>query len=132
MTRKLPRVSASEDKTSRLPRHKQIFRIAIETKLDNGYEFKDMTQAHVKELHRFISDTVYKGLTILEVDKQYLRKEGLSDAPPVKYKGDIELIHYGKDRNAFRIYGYYNADNYFVICRIDGAHQTHSIIGVFF
>ena len=125
MTRTLPRTTKSESEASRLPRHKQVFRIAIEVKLDNGYEFKDMTQEHVKELHRFISETVYKGLTILEVDKRYLRKEGLSNAPPVKYKGDIELVHYGRDRNAFRIYGYYNSDNYFVICRIDGSHQTN-------
>ena len=125
MKTKLPRTKTIEREGSRLPRHRQIFRVALEVKLDNGYEIKDMTQEHVKELHRFISDTVYKGLTILEVDELYLRKEGLSDAPALKYKGDIELVHYGKARNAFRIYGYYNADNYFVICRIDGSHQTH-------
>lgn len=103
------------------------FRIAIAVELENGYELKDMTLEHVKEFHRFIQDTVYKGLTISEVDKLYLRKQGLGNAPPIKYKNDIELLHYGKARKAFRIYGYYNADNYFVVCRIDGGHNTHKV-----
>lgn len=125
MTQQLPRAEASGSKPTRLPKNIQLFRLTIAVKLENGYEIKDMTPAHVKQLHRFIQDTVYKGLTISQVDELYLRKEGLSDAPPVIYKGKIELLHYGKARNAFRIYGYYNADNYFVVCRIDGNHQTH-------
>ena len=125
MTRKFPRAEASSSHPVRLPKEVQHFRLTIAVELENGYEIKDMTPEHVKELHRFVQDTVYKGLTISEVDKLYLRKEGLSDAPPVKYKGKIELLHYGKARNTFRIYGYYNADNYFVVCRIDGGHQTH-------
>lgn len=100
------------------------FRIAFEVKLDNGFELKDMTREHVQEFHRFLQDTVYKGLTISEVDRLFLRKSGLSKAPVVISNGR-ELIHYGKDRNSFRIFGYYNSDSYFVICRIDGAHKTH-------
>lgn len=109
------------------PLKERPFRIAIASELENGYELKDMTAEHVKEFHRFIQDTVYKGLTISEVDKLYLRKQGLGSAPPVKYKNSIELLHYGKARKAFRIYGYYNADNYFVVCRIDGGHKTHQM-----
>lgn len=125
MTRKFPRADVSSSKPVRLPKEVQFFRITIAVELENGYEIKDMNPEHVKELHRFVQDTVYKGLTISEVDEMYLRKEGLSDAPPVKYKGSVELLHYGKARKAFRIYGYYNADNYFVVCRIDGGHKTH-------
>ena len=100
------------------------FRIAIEVKLDGGYDVSDMTSAHVREFYRFLKDTVYKGLTVQEVDKLYLRKEGLGIAPAIKSHGK-ELLHYGKDGNAFRIFGYYNEDGYFVICRIDGNHKTH-------
>ncbi len=107
-----------------VPKAKLPFRMVFEVKLENGYELKDMTQKHTLEFHRFLNDTVYKGLTISEVDKLYLRKEGLSNAPVILSNGK-ELIHYGKDRKPFRIFGYYNADGYFVICRIDGAHQTH-------
>ena len=127
MTRKFPRANVSASKPTRLPKDVQLFRLTIAVELDNGYEIKDMTLEHVKEFHRFVQDTVYKGLTISDVDKLYLRKEGLSDAPPLMYKGNIELLHYGKARKAFRIYGYYNADNYFVVCRIDGGHKTHKV-----
>ena len=101
------------------------FRIAIEVKLDSGYDIQDMTLVHVKEFYRFLKDTVYKGLTVQEVDKLYLCKEGLGKAPTVKSHGK-ELLHYGKDGNAFRIFGYYNAEGYFVVCRIDGGHKTHN------
>ena len=103
---------------------RQPFRIAFEVKLDNGFELKDMTLKHLTEFHRFLADTVYKGLTIAEVDKLFLRKEGLSNAPSVTSHGR-ELLHYGKASNPFRIFGYYNDELYFVICRIDGSHQTH-------
>lgn len=108
----------------RLFSEEQKFKIVFEVKLDNGYEVKDMTQKHVKELHKFLSDTVYKGLTISQVDNLFLRKEGLSNAPKT-ISHEKELMHYGKKGNAFRIFGYYNSEAYFVICRIDGDHQTN-------
>ena len=123
--KKLTEVSVSEPRV-KLSRTQRPFRIVFEVKLDNGYEVKDMTKKHISEFHRFLSDTVYKGLSVLEVDKLYLRKEGLSNAPLIMSNGK-ELCHYGKARNAFRIYGYYNADGYFVICRIDGGHETHNV-----
>lgn len=100
------------------------FRVTFEVQLTNGYEVKDMKQADIKELHKFLEETVYKNLSISVVDKKYLRKQGMSNAPPVMY-GDMELYHYGRDRSPFRIFGYYNEDEYFVVCRIDGSHQTH-------
>lgn len=100
------------------------FVMAFKVPLMNGYEIKDMRERDKKELQRFLEDTVYKGLTISQVDKLYLRKQGLADAPPVKYK-DMELYHYGKDNNPFRVFGYYDQNKYFIICRIDGKHNTH-------
>ena len=87
--------NVSKKNGSKLTKTQLPFKIAFEVKLDNGYELKDMTQAHIKEFHRFISDTVYKGLTISQVDKLYLRKGGLSDAPVVMSHNE-ELLHYGK------------------------------------
>ena len=123
MARKLTKTEQREEKV-RLNTREICFRIAIETPLVNGYEFKDLSPEQLKSFHRFISDTVYKQLTISQVDKLYLRKQGLGSAPPVLYN-DRELIHYGKDRNPFRLFGYYNTDGYFVICRIDGEHKTN-------
>ena len=123
MGRKLPKPSANKSVQS-LSRNGLPFRISIETELANGYEIKDMTKENANDLHRFVTETVYKKLTVLEVDRLYLRKEGMSDAPPTLYK-DKELLHYGKARTTFRLFGYYNQDGYFVLCRIDGGHQTH-------
>ena len=113
-----------EDKAPKIARTHLFFKIAFEVKLDNGFELKDMREKHIQDFHRFLSDTVYKGLTISQVDKLFLRKQGLSNAPSIISNGK-ELLHYGKAANPFRIFGYYNSDGYFVICRIDGAHETN-------
>lgn len=122
--KKFPRPYAPKPGSRKIPRDIRPFKIVFEVKLDNGFEIKDMTQRHVAEFHRFVADTVYKGLTVAEVDRLFLRKEGLSDAPEVMSHG-MELVHYGKAANPFRIFGYYNDEGYFVVCRIDGSHQTH-------
>ena len=121
--KKLPK-ALSNEKRPRLGHKELPFRISIETRLSNGYEIKDMDRLDVAELHRFVADTVYKKLSISKVDELYLRKEGMGNAPPVTHNG-IELLHYGKARKPFRIFGYFNEDAYFVICRIDGKHNTH-------
>lgn len=110
---------------SALTKKELPFRISFETSLDNGYELKDMRLSHIKEFHRFVTETIYKKLTISQVDKLYLRKRGLSSKIPKTLHENIELIHYGKSNNPFRLFGYYNQDAYFVVCRIDGGHDTH-------
>ena len=128
MGKKLPKVQTNpqSDKLlkSTLQREEVLFKIAFSERLDNNYEVKDMRFADITEFHKFLSDTVYKGLTISEVDKLFLRKQGLGDAPAIVSDGK-ELLHYGKDMNPFRLFGYYNKDGYFVVCRIDGRHKTH-------
>lgn len=124
MPRKLDR-KISREETPELERAKEaLFRMCFTEKLTNNYEVKDMHERDNKAFQKFLEDTVYKKLTISQVDDLYLRKQGLGDAPPVKY-GDMELLHYGKANSSFRLFGYYNKDRYFVICRIDGQHKTH-------
>jgi len=97
------------------------FKVAITRKLTNGYEVKDMDVSDIKELHRFLSETVYKELTVSEVERRYLRKKDSNID-----EGEAEnIIHYGKNGSTFRLFGYYNIDGYFVITRIDGKHKTH-------
>ena len=123
MAKRLQKKSETEGESGTKLRLQQMpFRVCFDTALDNNYELKDMTLTHVAAFHRFISDTVYKKLTVSQVDAQFLRAQG--DAPALK-RGDYELIHYGKARNPFRIFGYYNNDGYFSICRIDGNHETN-------
>ena len=98
------------------------FRIAFEEPLENGFELKDADNEAIKRFHRFLVETVYKNLTISEVDKLYLRKRGMNQSE--KHNGR-DVFHYGKDRNPFRIFGTYNLDGYFVVFKIDGKHKTH-------
>ena len=124
MAAKLLPIEACAEQKMRLPDKEIQFKVAFAEKLENKFEIKDMTERHVKEFHRFISETVYKKLTISQVEALYLRKEGLSNAPKISYN-DKEIVHFGKDRNPFRLFGYYSQNGYFVVCRIDGNHKTH-------
>ncbi|MEW4353817.1 MAG6450 family protein [Streptococcus pneumoniae] len=97
------------------------FKISICEQLDNGYSFKNLTKESLKNLHTFIDETVGKNLTISKTEKLYLRTKG-------EVKQTIagrEVIHFGKDMKAFRIFGYYNNDGYFNITRIDFKHNTN-------
>ncbi|KKW61450.1 hypothetical protein AAK27_277 [Mycoplasma capricolum subsp. capricolum] len=38
---------------------------------------------------------------------------------------EIREIHLGKDRNPFRLFGYLNKDNYFVLTKIDPNHEYY-------
>lgn len=100
----------------------QTFKLAIGVELEPKYCFdtkkpKDLT----KELHNFLKETVYKGLTITQVDKLFLRKKG-----PVKETNNgVEIFHYGKDQKPFRIHGFYDNKGYFNIVRLDLNHKYH-------
>ena len=69
--------------------------------------------------------------TYMRTHKKPLEKEMIN--------GEMQnVIHLGKDRTAFRIFGYYNTDDYFCIHRIDPNHQFyksnyqfHSIYALF-
>ncbi len=100
---------------------KCLFKIAICEQLDNNFCFKHLKSGDLKAFHSFIDETVGKQLTISEVDKLFLRTRG-SVKQEVNGK---EVIHYGKDRKPFRVFGYYNSDSYFVITRIDPKHKTN-------
>ena len=124
ITSKILQHNTSKTKGTRLSKDEVKFKIVFEVKLDNGFEIKDMKQQHTQDFHKFLSDTIYKNLTISQVETLFLRKQG--DAPAVKSHNE-ELLHFGKSSKPFRIFGYYNSDGYFVICRIDGAHETNKV-----
>lgn len=98
-----------------------LFKIAICEQLDNNFCFKHLKSGDLRAFHSFIDETVGRQLTISEVDKLFLRTRG-SVKQEVNGK---EVIHYGKDRKPFRVFGYYNSDSYFVITRIDPKHKTN-------
>lgn len=100
------------------------FKVAITDQLDNRYCFKLLNNTHIKSFHRFLDETVNKGLSISDVDKLYRRTKGPKESIKV-HNQKFELIHLGKDQKPFRIFGYYNPDNYFVITKIDPKHKVH-------
>jgi hypothetical protein len=97
------------------------FKISISRQLDNNFAFKDLKPADLKALHNFISQTIGEKLTITEVDKLFLRTKG----GVTQNINNEDVIHYGKDRTKFRVFGYYNSENYFNITRIDPKHETN-------
>lgn len=101
------------------------FKIAICGSLENKFSFNELNNRTIKQFHKFIEETIGKNLTITEVDKQYLRTKGNIKEEKNVHGGKRDIMHYGKDRNSFRIFGYYNKDAYFTITRLDPKHKTH-------
>lgn len=112
---------------SLLDRRSVPFKMCIQESLDNKYCFKSLDKTSLKELDTFISQTVSKGLSITEVDNLFLRTKGQGPKYEEKTINGIQrqVYHYGKNRNPFRIFGYYNEEGYLVIHRIDPKHKTH-------
>ena len=115
------RNQAEPNKGTRLTTVKETFKISLCKQLDNGFDFKTLKNGAIKSFHTFLDRTVDKNLTISEVDSLYLRTRG-----NIKQNiNGIDVIHYGIDNTAFRIFGYYNQDGYFNITRIDPNHRTN-------
>ncbi|EML6546728.1 MAG6450 family protein [Staphylococcus aureus] len=110
-------------KGSKLANYKtRKFKIALGTELENNFCFKTKKPKKVTDgLHKFLEYTVYKDLSITEVDKLYLRTKG-----PIKEKrSQLEILHYGFDHSQFRLFGFYDNNAYFNIIKIDTDHKTH-------
>ncbi|MRF37115.1 hypothetical protein GIJ44_20730 [Staphylococcus sp. KY49P] len=103
------------------------FKIALGTELENKYCFKSKKPKKVTDgLHKFLENTVYKNLSITQVDQLYLRTKG-----PVKEKfktanSQLEILHYGFKNSQFRIFGFYDNNAYFNITKIDTDHKSHN------
>lgn len=124
MTKKLANYkSPKKSQDSKLTNYKhQKFKIAFGSKLDSRYCFKTKKGKELSEkFHYFLEQTVYKDLSITEVDELFLRTKG-----PVKENlNGIDLLHYGKDRTTFRVHGYYDSKGYFNVYRLDLDHKYH-------
>lgn len=126
MPEHLAKTTTSEPSPQRLDRVSVSFRMAIETSLEKRYCFDKINnnQGH-KEFQRFIDETIGKNLSISKVDKLFGRPNDKCEKHTI---GDTEfdVVHYGKDRKAFRVHGYYNINGYFVILKLDTNHNVHN------
>lgn len=122
---KLTKHNKSKQKGITLTTRRTVpFKISIEESLDNKYCFKKLKGNSIKEFHKFIEATIGKGLTITEVEQMYLRTKGPIKETISIHGTDREVVHFGKDENPFRVFGYYNQD-YFVLNKIDPTHKVH-------
>lgn len=125
MSKRLTYPKSTKPKHSKLTNNKSIpFKVAFEDGLKNNYCFKHLDKNGSKSFQSFIDSTL--GRSISEVESQFLRTKG-TPKETIQINGiDYELIHFGKDRKKFRVFGYYNSDNYFVIKMLDPKHKYHS------
>ena len=127
MAQKLSNNKPVREGGSRLDRRTATFKIALEDYMHGNFNFSKMNQSGRKDLQTFLDKTVYKQLSISTVDKLYLRMKGT-----VREKAEInginrDIVHYGFDRNPFRLHGYFNELDYFVIYKIDPKHKVHRV-----
>ncbi|QMT32062.1 MAG6450 family protein [Alysiella filiformis] len=127
-----------------LDRREIKFKIRLADKMQNGFDFKKLSNSKAaKDFQNFLDETIGKDLSITEVDKLFLRKQGgVSETvsipiskwdkcgvrdhnQPFDEHTEREIYHYGKDRKPFRLFGFYE-DGYFVIFMIDPTHEKHS------
>lgn len=111
--------------SARLDTRTAVFKIALEDYMHGSFNFSKMDSSGRKDLQTFLDKTVYKQLSISTVDELYLRMKGT-----VREKAEIngiyrDIVHYGFDRSLFRLHGYFNELNYFVIYKIDPKHKVH-------
>ncbi len=76
------------------------FKIALGTELENNFCFKTKKPRKVTDgLHKFLEYTVYKDLSITEVDRLYLRTKGpIKEKVETKYS-QLEILHYGLEKS---------------------------------
>lgn len=126
MTQKLSlREPYTKNGGERLDRRTSIFKIALENYLHGQFNFSKLDAESRKAFQEFLDKTVYKQLDISTVDKLYLRMKGTVREKATIKGVNRDIVHYGFDRSTFRLHGYYNELNYFVIYKIDPKHKVH-------
>ncbi len=126
MNKKLTSELNLNKKTNLFHTNKEIvFKFAIVNKLDNGYDFKSLDLDGLKKFNNFVNDILEKKMTISQVEKTYMRKrfKPLVKRHIKEQDMDVKEIHLGKDQQKFRLFGYFNENNYFVLTKIDSKHD---------
>ncbi|WP_432784107.1 MAG6450 family protein [Mycoplasmopsis bovis] len=128
MNKKLTSELNLNKKTNLFHTNKEIvFKFAIVNKLGNGYDFKSLDLDGLKKFNNFVNDILEKKMTISQVEKTYMRKrfKPLVKRHIEEQDMDVREIHLGKDQQKFRLFGYFNENNYFVLTKIDSKHSSN-------
>lgn len=110
---------------TKLDKNQLKFKIALTGNLFNNYGFKDLKPEAIRAFHKFIDETVGKKLTITNAESKLLRTKGKPNFKELVNGKKRDIVHFGQGNTPFRVFGYYNDDGYFVICRIDPSHKFH-------
>ncbi|WP_432375906.1 MAG6450 family protein [Lactiplantibacillus pentosus] len=108
------------------PRKSSVqFKIALEDALIAPYTFKKAKAEGAKGFVEFIAKTVGKHLSITAVENLYFRTDGPHGAKNKERIGEVvrDMYHFSNGSRQFRVHGYYNAQNYFCLCRLDPNHR---------
>ena len=127
MAQKLSNSKPVREGNSHLDRRTATFKIALEDYMHGSFNFGKMDSSGRKNLQTFLDKTVYKQLSISTVDKLFLRMKGKIRETAQINGIDRDIVHYGIDRSPFRLHGYFNELNYFVIYKIDPKHKVHRV-----
>lgn len=127
MAQKLSNNKPMREGGSRLDRRTATFKIALEDYMHGNFNFGKMDSSGRKDLQAFLDKTVYKQLNISTVDRLYLRMKGTIREKAVINGINRDIVHYGFNRSTFRLHGYFNELDYFVIYKIDPKHKVHKV-----
>lgn len=127
MPKQLTNNVSKEKNGTKLSKDELRFKIAITGNLFNDYDFKKLKKESNKTFHTFLDETVGKQLSITSVESLFLKTKGKPSFKEVVNGKDRDVFHFGKKNTKFRIFGYYNDDGYFVICRIDPNHNFQKV-----
>lgn len=125
MAQKLSNNEPVREGSSHLDRRTATFKIALEDYMHGSFNFGKMDSSGRKNLQTFLDKTVYKQLSISTVDKLFLRMKGKVRETAQINGINRDIVHYGFNRSPFRLHGYFNELNYFVIYKIDPKHEVH-------
>lgn len=121
----LAKNGAPKSAGTKLDKNQLKFKIALTGNLFNNYGFKDLKPEAIRAFHKFIDETVGKKLTITNAESKLLRTKGKPSYKELVNGKKRDIVHFGQGNTPFRVFGYYNDDGYFVICRIDPSHKFH-------
>lgn len=99
------------------------FEISMRGSLDPGYSFYKLSGKGIKAFHKFVEETVGRGLTWKEVNSLKLRTKGGITQKTI-FHGDTRNMYHYEMVEAGRVFGYRDGND-FIVCRIDPGHKFH-------
>jgi hypothetical protein len=128
--------------------HEQMFKVILSYQIENKFKFSSISSDGRKmsknkrntmqlEMFRSLGGFIDKStkLSISDAEKKYMRKSDKRDGTyDPETKQPVEVIHFclyeegqapNKHSDGVRLHGYFRANGYFVVTRMDWYHGVH-------